>query len=98
MFQRVFIHGGGSLSRSDLAYWIAFGPHGPRALDPPGEGWMIFRWVAAAVAGSAVVMWLLRTQARGPPSTMNQEWQEATNAYLRVSSFVEPPSSKLPLS
>lgn len=66
------------------AYWIAFGPHGPRALPPPGQNWFIF-WSVMGITGvCCVVFFIIRLFARGPPSTMTREWQEATNEYLRV--------------
>ena len=34
---------------SPTAYWIAFGPHGPRALPPPGENWAIFKYTMLGV-------------------------------------------------
>lgn len=66
------------------AYWIAFGPHGPRALPPPGEGRQIFLYTAIGVGISGVIFLLIRSQARTPPATMNQQYQEMTNEYLRV--------------
>lgn len=68
----------------DPAYWIAFGPHGPRALPPPGQNWFIF-WSVMGITGvCCVVFFIIRLFARSPPSTMTREWQEATNEYLRV--------------
>ena len=76
----------------NIAYWIAFGPHGPRAMSPPGEGWRVFTGVVIAVVVSYITFCLIRTQAKPPPRTMNKEWQEATNEYLKVS-FIHPGSS-----
>ncbi|MCJ1462320.1 Cytochrome c oxidase subunit 5A [Pseudocyphellaria aurata] len=78
-----------TLQEKKASWWIAFGPHGPRELPPPGEGRMIFGYVVATFAGSAVVLCIIRWLARPAPSTMNKEYQEATNAYLR-SQNVEP--------
>lgn len=73
------------------AYWIAFGPHGPRALPPPGQNWFIF-WSVMGITGiCCVVFFIIRLFARPPPSTMTREWQEATNEYLRV----RPPRLRL---
>ena len=66
------------------AYWIAFGNHGPRALPPPGENLRIFVWTAGLVGLSFVIFYIIRAFAREPPRTMNKEWQEATNEYLKV--------------
>lgn len=67
-----------------VAYFIAFGPHGPRAEPPPGVGWWYFKWTFAAFAFSGVLLIIIRSFAGPPPSTMNKEWQEATNEYLKV--------------
>lgn len=67
------------------AYWIAFGPHGPRAQTPPGENWTVF-WQTMVGVGIATGIFLVIRQFAGPaPRTMNKEWQEATNEYLKVS-------------
>ena len=69
-----------------LAYWIAFGPHGPRKLPRPGENWEIFWWTMGG-CGIAVVLFLVIRMFAGPaPRTMTKEWQEKTNEYLRVRS------------
>lgn len=67
-----------------IAYWIAFGPHGPRAEDPPGEGWQVLRIVVTALAASLVIFGGLRLVAKPPPHTMTKEWQEASNEQLKV--------------
>ncbi|KAI4257673.1 MAG: hypothetical protein LQ352_001572 [Teloschistes flavicans] len=66
------------------SYWIAFGPHGPRALDPPGEGKRIFWSVMAVAALSAVVLAIIRLFARPPPKTMNEQYQKMSNEYLKA--------------
>jgi hypothetical protein len=66
------------------AYYIAFGPHGPRAEAPPGEGMQIFKYTMIGVVVSVGLFYLTRMFARGPPKTMSAEWQEASNAYMKV--------------
>lgn len=74
------------LTRSlNIAYWIAFGPHGPRALPPPGENWYVFRLTMLGVGISFLLFWAIRSQARPAPKTMNAQYQEMTNEYLKVS-------------
>jgi len=65
------------------AYWVAFGNHGPRALDPPGENWRVFGYTTAGVAIAFVLFLISRSFAGPTPKTMNREWQEATNEYLK---------------
>jgi hypothetical protein len=66
------------------AYYIAFGAHGPRALPPPGEGWKVAGYTALGVGISFAVFVAIRMFAKGSPGTMNKEYQEATNEYLKV--------------
>ncbi|RMY85388.1 hypothetical protein D0864_07318 [Hortaea werneckii] len=66
-----------------LAYWVAFGPHGPRALPPPGENWKVFRLTMYGVLASLAIFLATRSFARGPPRTMTKEYQEATNEYMK---------------
>ena len=70
------------------AYWIAFGPHGPRSLPPPGENLYILKMVALSMGAALVLLWASRQLARPAPKTMNAQYQEMTNEYLRVSSPV----------
>ena len=67
------------------AWWIAFGPHGPRAMEPPGEWTRVFLYTAAAVALSGVIFFGIHSMARPQPRTMTKEWQLATEEYLKVS-------------
>ena len=68
----------------NTAYWIAFGPHGPRALPPPGEGWYVFRTTMLGIGVAFILFVALRTMARPAPKTMNAQYQEMTNEYLKV--------------
>lgn len=72
-----------TLQERKAAYWIAFGPHGPRSLPPPGENWWVFKMTMLGVGVSLVIFWILRQFARPPPKTMNAQWQEMSNEYLR---------------
>ncbi|KAK4962743.1 Cytochrome c oxidase subunit 5B, mitochondrial [Elasticomyces elasticus] len=72
-----------TVQEKKAAYWIAFGPHGPRALPPPGENWTIFMYTMAAVGVSGVLFGLIKWNSRGPPRTMTKEYQEATNEYMK---------------
>jgi drug/metabolite transporter (DMT)-like permease len=73
------------------AYYIAFGAHGPRALPPPGEGWKVAGYTAVGILASFLLFVGIRMGAKGSPPTMNKEYQEATNEYLKV--WLYPPST-----
>ncbi|EME47994.1 hypothetical protein DOTSEDRAFT_69809 [Dothistroma septosporum NZE10] len=78
-----------TLQEKKAAYWIAFGPHGPRALPPPGEGTKIFMYTILGVVAAGAIFGATRYFAKGTPRTMNKEWQEATNEYLKENK-IEP--------
>ena len=69
---------------SITAYWIAFGPHGPRAETPKGEGLRIVVQITKYLVISAAVFFAIRSAAGPAPRTMTKEWQEATNEYALV--------------
>ncbi|KAI4242658.1 MAG: hypothetical protein L6R40_003879 [Gallowayella cf. fulva] len=68
----------------NAAYWIAFGPHGPRSLPPPGEGKRVFWYTVLGCAASIPIFFLIRTQAKPPPRTMTAQYQAMSNEYLKV--------------
>jgi len=72
-----------TLQEKKAAYYIAFGAHGPRALPPPGEGWKVAGYTALGVGISLLLFVGIRMGAKGSPSTMNKEYQEATNEFLK---------------
>ncbi|KAI1615345.1 cytochrome c oxidase subunit IV [Exophiala viscosa] len=72
-----------TLQEKKAAWWIAFGPHGPRAADPPGEWTRVWLYTAVGVAISVALFMTIHAFARPPPRTMTKEWQEATNEYLK---------------
>ena len=75
------------------AYWIAFGPHGPRAQDPPGTNGRIFWGVVAGVTASVAIFGAIRLAAKPAPYTMTKEWQEASNEILKVSPGPSAPAA-----
>ncbi|KAK0127915.1 Cytochrome c oxidase subunit 5A [Cadophora gregata f. sp. sojae] len=77
-----------TLQEKKAAYYIAFGAHGPRAQAPPNEGWKVFGYVCAGIGATFVLFAGIRSFAKGGPSTMNKEYQEATNEYLKVCLYV----------
>lgn len=67
-----------------LAYYVSFGPHGPRTLPPKGEWKKVLLYT---IGGCSIVgfLWPLRDLgARPAPRTMTKEWQEKSNEYLRA--------------
>lgn len=78
-----------TMQEKKASYWIAFGPHGPRELPPPGEGKQIFKEVCFYIGIAAVLFAITRMLARPAPKTMNAQYQEMTNEYLR-NQRVEP--------
>ncbi|KAK1772700.1 putative cytochrome c oxidase [Phialemonium atrogriseum] len=72
-----------TLHEKRAAYWIAFGPHGPRALPPPGEGKKVALYTAVGVGVSLAFFVAIRMFAGPAPHTMTKEWQEASNEYLK---------------
>ncbi|KAI1178187.1 cytochrome c oxidase subunit IV family [Nemania sp. FL0916] len=72
-----------TLQEKKAAYWIAFGAHGPRAQPPPDENRKIALHTAIGILVSFVIFVTIRSFARGPPSTINKEWEEATNEILK---------------
>ncbi|KAF2857143.1 cytochrome c oxidase subunit IV [Piedraia hortae CBS 480.64] len=72
------------------AYWIAFGPHGPRALPPPNEGRKIILYVTGGLLVSGALFSLTRYSMGGAsPATMSKEWQEKSNEYMKENK-IEP--------
>ncbi|KAK1761303.1 cytochrome c oxidase polypeptide 5, mitochondrial [Echria macrotheca] len=72
-----------TIQEKKAAYWIAFGPHGPRALPPPGEGKKVAAYTFIGLAASFVIFATIRAFAGPPPASMTKEWQEASNEYLK---------------
>ncbi|KAJ4307061.1 Cytochrome c oxidase subunit 5B, mitochondrial [Collariella sp. IMI 366227] len=73
-----------TLQEKKAAYWIAFGPHGPRSLPPPGENQKVILYTIIGVGVSFVVFASMRMFAKPAPSTMTKEWQEASNEFLKA--------------
>ncbi|KAJ1979911.1 cytochrome c oxidase [Dimargaris verticillata] len=73
-----------TLQEKRAAFYVAFGPHSYRApFSHPGDNLKAFLGVVGIVGLSGALFALIRKNADKPPPTMNPEWQEATNEYLR---------------
>lgn len=80
------------LTRPLTAYWIAFGPHGPRALDPPGESKSLFFHTCLVLVATLGIFATIRSFGGKAPESMTQEWQEQSNEYLKVCTITSPPT------
>ncbi|CEG64095.1 Putative Cytochrome c oxidase subunit IV [Rhizopus microsporus] len=73
-----------SLEEKKAAYYIAFGPHGPREpLTKPGHGMKVVGGVSGVIAASAALFYAIRVNGQETPKTISKEWEEATNEYLK---------------
>lgn len=73
------------MQEKKAAYFIAFGPHGPRRPPPPDEGRNVFFLTSAVIAGAFAVFAFTRMFASPiRPRTMTKEWQEASEEYLKA--------------
>ncbi|KAI5854538.1 cytochrome c oxidase polypeptide V [Durotheca rogersii] len=72
-----------TVQEKKAAYWIAFGPHGPRAMPPADEGRKVAIYTAVGMLVSFALFATIRSFAGPAPSTMTREWQEASNEFLK---------------
>ncbi|KAI9320115.1 cytochrome c oxidase subunit IV [Dichotomocladium elegans] len=73
-----------STEEKKAAYYIAFGPHGPREpFTKPGHTGKVVGGVTAVLAASAALFYVIRVNGSEKPKTFEKEWQEATNEYLK---------------
>ncbi|KAF2180192.1 COX4-domain-containing protein [Zopfia rhizophila CBS 207.26] len=74
-----------TMQEKKAAYYIAFGPHGPRRPPPPDEGRKVF-FLSMSLIGAAVIIFSITRMFANPqrPRTMTKEWQEASEEYLRA--------------
>ncbi|KAI9065486.1 cytochrome c oxidase subunit IV [Trametes sanguinea] len=69
-----------SIDEKKAAYYVAFGPHGPRApIDPPGATPKIILGVAGLIVAAGALFYSIRAAAPAPPRTISKEWEEAEN-------------------
>ncbi|KAG7089235.1 hypothetical protein E1B28_010934 [Marasmius oreades] len=73
-----------SIDEKKAAYYVSFGPHGPRApISQPGDNWKILGCVIALVGVSAIISGTIRSYGQETPRTLSKEWQEASNERAR---------------
>ncbi|KAH7907964.1 COX4, subunit IV of cytochrome c oxidase [Hygrophoropsis aurantiaca] len=69
-----------SIDEKKAAYYVAFGPHGPRApVSPPGEGIKVFFGTMGLIGVAGILFMVSRAMAPPPPKTITKEWEEASN-------------------
>jgi len=69
-----------SLDEKKAAYFVAFGPHGPRTpTSQPGDGLKILLAVTGLVGATVVLHQVVRRLGQPAPKSMSKEWQEASN-------------------
>ncbi|KAJ4378947.1 Cytochrome c oxidase subunit 5B, mitochondrial [Didymella sp. IMI 355093] len=73
-----------TMQEKKAAYFIAFGPHGPRRPPPPDEGRKVL-FISSAVIAGAFALFAFTRMFASPirPRTMTKEWQEATEEYMK---------------
>ncbi|KAK4684144.1 cytochrome c oxidase subunit 4, partial [Tremellales sp. Uapishka_1] len=73
-----------SIDEKKAAYFVAFGPHGPRTpINTPGNSMRVFLGTIAACLTGFGVFSFARSQAAPPPQSMTREHQEASNEYMK---------------
>ncbi|KIM86435.1 hypothetical protein PILCRDRAFT_816394 [Piloderma croceum F 1598] len=69
-----------SIDEKKAAYYVAFGPHGPRApVSPPGQNLKVFLSTMGLIGIAGIIYAVIRAYAPPPPRTLTKEWQEASN-------------------
>ncbi|KIY46942.1 cytochrome c oxidase subunit IV [Fistulina hepatica ATCC 64428] len=70
-----------TVDEKKAAYYIAFGPHGPRKpISKPGDGMKMFLATLGALGVAGALSYVIRCfPAPEAPKTMTKEWQEAMN-------------------
>ncbi|POY72958.1 putative Cytochrome-c oxidase [Rhodotorula taiwanensis] len=71
-----------SLDEKKAAYYVAFGPHGPREPIQAETGKTVVG-VTAAVAVAGLIFYFVRKGGKETPATLTREWQEAADERLR---------------
>lgn len=69
-----------SIDEKKAAYYVSFGPHGPRKpITSSGQGMRTFAGVAGLIGATFAIFFGLRSTAKPPVKTMTTEWQEQQN-------------------
>ncbi|KAG8217996.1 COX4, subunit IV of cytochrome c oxidase [Butyriboletus roseoflavus] len=69
-----------SVDEKKAAYYVAFGPHGPRTpVSQPGDGLKVTLYTMGLIGVAGLISWAVHARAPPPPRTITREWQEASN-------------------
>jgi len=69
-----------SVDEKKAAYYVAFGPHGPRTpSSQPGDGLKVVLGTLGLVAAAGLLSLTLKGFGGPPPKTLTKEWEEASN-------------------
>ncbi|CAO1622373.1 unnamed protein product [Parajaminaea phylloscopi] len=69
-----------SLDEKKAAYFVSFGPHGPRKpVTQPGQAVRTLAAVSFLIGATGVVFYAMRQYGGAPVKTMTKEWQEQSN-------------------
>ncbi|KAF8604633.1 cytochrome c oxidase subunit IV [Ceratobasidium sp. AG-I] len=69
-----------SLDEKKAAYFVAFGPHGPRTpVTPPGQTTKVILGTVGIIAAAAAAYGVIRSYGNPVPKTFEKEYQEAMN-------------------
>lgn len=73
-----------TLEEKRAAYFISFGPHGARKPADPSESRKVIVGLLLALAAATGISMVTTHYGKETPHTMNKEWQEKSNEYLRA--------------
>lgn len=73
-----------TVAEKKAAYYISFGEWGPRKpLYGPGDKAKVFWGVVGGLVAGVALFAGIRAFAAPPPTTLNREWQEKSDEYLK---------------
>ncbi|KAB5595746.1 Cytochrome C oxidase, subunit IV/COX5b [Ceratobasidium theobromae] len=69
-----------SIDEKKAAYFVAFGPHGPRSpVTPPGQTMKVITGTLALVGVATAAYGIIRSYGGAPPKTLTKEYQQSMN-------------------
>ncbi|WVQ76494.1 hypothetical protein IAR50_006162 [Cryptococcus sp. DSM 104548] len=73
-----------TIDEKKAAYFVSFGPHGPRApVNGPNHSVKVATGLALALGSAVALFSFVRSQAPPPPATMNAEYQQQMTEYMK---------------